>query len=57
MGYDRDDMAEGKKNKGLEGEREGGMKEGRSQPLIWRQQNIVRGGELHAGDKVKLHKP
>lgn len=55
MGYDRKDMVEGEKNKGLEGEREGRMKEGRSKALILQEECLNRGENILV-DKVRLCK-
>lgn len=56
MGYDRKDTAEGERNKRLEGEREGRMKEGRSESLILQLQNLNRGENILVG-KIRLCKP
>lgn len=55
MGYDREDMAEGEKNKRLEGERELRMKEGRSKTRILQKQHLNRGANIPVG-KIRLCK-
>ena len=49
-------MAQGEKNKGLEGERDGRMKEGRSKALILQEESLNRGENILVG-KVRLCKP
>lgn len=56
MGYDRKAMAEGEKNKRLEREREGGMKEGRSKSLRFQEMNLNRREKILVG-KIRLCKP